>query len=190
MSRKSIPKPLRIQVWNKHIGEEYGLGKCNVCATEIKVSNFDCGHIVAASEGGEDIINNLVPICRLCNLSMSTDNLNEFKERYFSDKSYIDIYIKCFLDRTDELIKVSRYMGYKEYEYPCFLSLDSIYNDYKKWIYYNHIKYYEEIGMNRWFILKSPDKSELSISISKIYGDQIQNPMDSSVRGFINIKFK
>ena len=97
MSRKSIPKQVRIQVWNKHIGEENGIGKCNVCATEIKVSNFDCGHIIAASDGGEDVINNLVPICRLCNLSMSTDNLNDFKQRYFSDKSYVDIYVKNFV---------------------------------------------------------------------------------------------
>ena len=54
MERKSIPKPVRIQVWNKYIGEEHGIGKCNVCSTEIKVSNFDCGHIIAACEGGED----------------------------------------------------------------------------------------------------------------------------------------
>jgi hypothetical protein len=190
MSRKSIPKPVRTQVWNKHIGEENGIGKCDVCATEIKVSNFDCGHIIASADGGEDIINNLVPICRLCNLSMSTDNLNDFKQRYFSDKSYVDIYVKNFVIKTDELVKVSRYMGYREYEYPSFLSLDEIYNDYKKWIYYNHTKYYEEVGMNRWLVLKYPDKSELTELLSKQYGDQIQNPMNDSISGFINIKFK
>ena len=35
MERKSIPKPMRVQVWNQYIGEKNGIGKCNVCATEI-----------------------------------------------------------------------------------------------------------------------------------------------------------
>jgi hypothetical protein len=96
MERKSIPKTVRIQVWNQNIGEEQGIGKCNVCSTEIKVSNFDCGHIVAAIEGGPDILKNLVPICRLCNLSMGKENLNEFKNKYFSDKSYVDMSIHLF----------------------------------------------------------------------------------------------
>tara|TARA_B110000495_G_C22970206_1_gene569371 strand:+ start:57 stop:626 length:570 start_codon:yes stop_codon:yes gene_type:complete len=189
MERKSIPKPLRVQVWNKYIGEENGIGKCDVCSIEIKVSNYDCGHIIAAIDGGEDIINNLVPICRLCNLSMGKENLNDFKTKYFSNKSYVDIYIKCFLKKTDELIKVKGFMGFKEYEYPCFLSLDSIYNEYKRWLYYNHIYYYEQIGMNRW-ILK-PDKKELQESIIKIYGSLLKDPsMMYGEWGFININFK
>ena len=189
MDRKSIPKPLRVQVWNKYIGEEKGIGKCNVCSTEIKVSNFDCGHIIAAIDGGEDIINNLVPICRLCNLSMGKENLNDFKQKYFNNKSYIDIYIQNFLQKTDDLIKKKGFMGIKEYEYPNFLSFTEIYNDYKKWIYYNHIRYYEKIGMNSWY--KSPDKSELQENIIKIYGSLVKDPsMMNGEYGFINIKFK
>ena len=102
MRRNCIPKPVRTLVWNKYIGEENGLGKCNVCATEIKVSNFDCGHIVGAVDGGEDVVNNLVPICRMCNLSMGRENLNDFKQKYFNDKSYVDIYVNCFLTKTNE----------------------------------------------------------------------------------------
>jgi len=79
MERKSIPKTVRTQVWNQNIGEEQGIGKCDVCSTEIKVSNFDCGHIVAAIDGGPDILKNLVPICRPCNSSMGKENLNEYK---------------------------------------------------------------------------------------------------------------
>ena len=189
MERKSIPKPLRVRVWNKYIGEERGIGKCNVCASQIKVSNFDCGHIIAAIDGGEDIIHNLVPICRLCNLSMGKQNLNDFKNKYFNDKSYVDVYVKCFLMKTDSLIKVKGYMGFREYEYPSFLSFNEIYNDYKKWIYYNHIKYYEKIGMNSWY--KSPDKSELIDKISKIYGSLVKDPsMINGEYGFINIKMK
>ena len=130
MERKSIPKPVRIKVWNKYIGEEHGIGKCNVCGEEIKVSNFDCGHIIAAAEGGEDTVLNLVPICRLCNLSMGKENLNDFKQKYFNDKSYVDIYIKCFLIETNEKRKVKGYIGFTEYEYPLFLSFNEIYIDY------------------------------------------------------------
>ena len=189
MERKSIPKPLRVQVWNKYIGEEKGIGKCNVCSTEIKVSNFDCGHIIAAIDGGEDIINNLVPICRLCNLSMGKENLNDFKQKYFNNKSYIDIYVKCFLIKTDDYIKVKGFMGYKNYEYPSFLSLDKIYNDYKKWLYYNHTHYYEKNNMNQWF--KNPDKNKLKDNITEIYGSLLKDPSAYYGEwGFINIKFK
>lgn len=189
MERKSIPKSVRIQVWNEYIGEEYGLGKCNVCATQIKVSNFDCGHIVAASEGGEDIVKNMVPICRLCNLSMGKENLNDFKAKYFNDKSYIDIYIKSFLIEQDNIRKVKRYMGLKEYKYPIFLSLDEIYNDYKKWIYYNHTHYYDKIGMNSW--CKNPDKNDLQEKLIKQYGPLIKDPsVINGGYGFNGILFK
>ena len=189
MERKSIPKPVRIQVWNKYIGEENGIGKCNVCATEIKVSNFDCGHIVAASEGGEDIVKNLVPICRLCNLSMGKENLNDFKKKYFNDKSYVDIYIKCFLMKTNEFVTVKGYMGFKEYKYPMFLSLNEIYNDYKKWIYYNHIHYYEEIKMNRWYT--NPDINDLQNKLIEKYGSLVKDPsIINGEYGFNNITFK
>lgn len=189
MERKSIPKTVRIQVWNKYIGEKNGLGKCNVCSTEIKVSNFDCGHIVAASEGGEDIVPNLIPICRLCNTSMGKDNLNDFKKKYFNDKSYIDIYIKCFLKKTDEKRKINGYLSFNKYEYPMFLSLNDIYNDYMKWIYYNHTEYYENIKINNnWY--SKPDKDELKDKLSEIYGSLIKDPsIINGDYGFNNIKF-
>ena len=189
MERKSIPKPVRTQVWNKYIGEENGLGKCNVCGEEIKVSNFDCGHIIAACEGGEDTVQNLVPICRLCNLSMGKENLNDFKQKYFNDKSYVDIYVKCFFMKTDEKRIIKGYMGFKEYEYPLFLSLNKIYSEYKNWIYYNHTYYYESIGMNSWY--RSPDKNILIEKLSNIYGNLIRDPsVVNGEYGFNNIKFK
>lgn len=190
MTRKKIPKPVRTLVWNKYIGEEKGIGKCNVCGEEIKVSNFECGHIISVADGGENIINNLVPICRSCNSSMGKENLNDYKERYFNDKSHVDIYVKCFLLKTDELVKVKGFMGYREYEYPSFLSFDSIYQSYKDWLYYNHIKYYEEIGMGNRFSMRYPDKNSLETACIKIYGNKVKNPNGTEEYGFINIKFK
>ena len=188
MDRKTIPKSLKTLVWNKYIGEEHGLGKCNVCATEIKVSTFDCGHIISVKEGGEDIIHNLAPICRTCNLSMGTENLNEFKEKYFSDKSHLDIYVKNFLVKTNEIITKKGLMGYKEYEYPHFIEFGKIYSDYRKWLYYNHSKYYEKMGHTSWIF--SPEKKELQQKCIDTFGDLVVDPIDSSGYGFINIKFK
>ena len=82
--RKSIPKSLKILVWDKNIGKEKGIGNCNVCKSEIDSKAFECGHIISVKEGGATNIENLLPICSSCNKSMGTENLLVFKEKYFS----------------------------------------------------------------------------------------------------------
>ena len=185
MERKSIPKSVRIQVWNEHIGEENGIGKCNVCASDIKQTNFDCGHIVSAKDGGPDIMKNLLPICRTCNLSMGTDNLNLFKEKYFNDKSYTDIFIKTFIKKCFDIRIVKGFMGFKEYEYEYFLSMNEIYKEYREWIYYNHIRYYEKSGMTS--CVYSPDKKELETKCKEEFGELVKNPVNRSEWGFMNL---
>ena len=44
----------------------------------ITRGNFDCGHIEAEKTGGMTNVQNLRPICRLCNSSMSTKNMLTF----------------------------------------------------------------------------------------------------------------
>ena len=80
--KKTIPRILRINVWNEWIGEDLGTSTC-LCCKKIKISqmNFDCGHIVSEYDGGKAILENLRPICRICNSSMQTENMNEFMER-------------------------------------------------------------------------------------------------------------
>lgn len=85
-NRKSIPKSLKNQVWNNKIGKQKGVGECNVCKIEIDSKNFECGHIISVHNGGENILENLIPICNCCNKSMRTENLNEFKNTYFTKK--------------------------------------------------------------------------------------------------------
>ncbi len=80
MSHKAtIPKALREQVWLKQQGKAYS-GKCATtwCKNNITVFDFQCGHDIPESKGGETILENLVPICSRCNLSMS--NAYTFKE--------------------------------------------------------------------------------------------------------------
>ncbi|ATZ81249.1 D5 family helicase-primase [Bodo saltans virus] len=84
MKKKTIPKILRIAVWNKYVGENIGKIKCLCCDVNyITQLNFECGHIQAESTGGETIVSNLYPICGVCNKSMGNKNLTEFKNNYF-----------------------------------------------------------------------------------------------------------
>jgi len=84
-SRKNIPKAVRIALWEEHFTDDNAKGICKVCNCEIKISNFEAGHIVSWAKGGSDSLNNLLPVCSLCNKSMGTENLLEFKEKYFAN---------------------------------------------------------------------------------------------------------
>jgi 5-methylcytosine-specific restriction endonuclease McrA len=83
IKRKAIPKAVKTTLWNMHFTENNAKGGCQVCDKEIKMSEFEAGHIIAAANGGSDNVENLMPICGLCNKSMGTQNLHEFKRIYF-----------------------------------------------------------------------------------------------------------
>ena len=87
--RKAIPKAIKMAVWYKYIDsvDENNLkGKCFVgCGNMLTINEFDLGHVNAVSMGGDDTIDNLRPICALCNKSMGNQNLLEFKEQYGLD---------------------------------------------------------------------------------------------------------
>ncbi len=70
---------LRFAVWNNIIGSKVAAHKCLCCNNnEISQQNFQCGHVVSRHNGGEDIIDNLVPICGSCNSSMGSTNMDSF----------------------------------------------------------------------------------------------------------------
>lgn len=66
-----IPTALREAVWIHHMGRSFE-GKCRVpwCPNTITAFEFQCGHNIPESKGGPTKIENLVPICSRCNLSM------------------------------------------------------------------------------------------------------------------------
>ena len=81
--RKTIPKALKEQVWDKYVGKERGIAKCLVCNDrEISKSSFHAGHIKSVKNGGDTTIDNLLPICSHCNLSMGKQNLYEYKAEF------------------------------------------------------------------------------------------------------------
>jgi hypothetical protein len=62
-------------------------GFCQCCKYEpIQITNFDAGHIQSEKRGGTNTLNNLKPVCRTCNTSMGTQNMNEFIVEYGFDK--------------------------------------------------------------------------------------------------------
>ena len=80
--RENIPRALRYAVWEKYLGKN-NESKCLCCKnTTISITNFDCGHIVSNKDGGKIHIDNLKPICKTCNSSIGTTNMNEFIEKY------------------------------------------------------------------------------------------------------------
>lgn len=84
--RKSIPKAVKDKVWDTYVGRHKGTGPCYSCQGEIDSKKFDCGHIVAAARGGENIVENMRPVCGTCNRSMGTQNMDEFRSLYFKKR--------------------------------------------------------------------------------------------------------
>lgn len=76
---QKIPAALRAAVWAVHIGETQGEGKCQCCRImNITRDNYECGHVTSRAKGGKIILQNLRPVCGLCNKSMGTKNMDQF----------------------------------------------------------------------------------------------------------------
>lgn len=82
-----IPATVRNVVWCKYIGKN-PTPMCFCCNVElISRANFECGHIVSERNGGSASVDNLRPICSICNKSMSVKNMEEFMEQHGFRKS-------------------------------------------------------------------------------------------------------
>jgi hypothetical protein len=80
--RHSIPKRIRNEVWNKRFAENM-TGECFCCKKTLSFQNgFHCGHILSYHEGGTDTVSNLEVVCEVCNLDMSTMNMNVYKTHF------------------------------------------------------------------------------------------------------------
>ena len=82
--KRSIPKALREQVWITHMGEQFS-AKCTIkwCQNRINAFDFQCGHNIPESKGGKTNIQNLVPICGRCNISMGSQyTIDEWNKKF------------------------------------------------------------------------------------------------------------
>lgn len=86
--RKTISAPIRRKVWNMYIGEEVGKSKC-MCCNDITITPFmfECGHVISDHDGGNASVENLRPICCLCNRAMGSKNMEVFMTEKFFKKS-------------------------------------------------------------------------------------------------------
>ena len=83
-TRRSIPKKIRGLVWKEYFGESMS-GTCWCCKKNLEaLDDWHAGHIVSHANGGKDGVANLRPVCISCNLSMGTENMDEFKARCYS----------------------------------------------------------------------------------------------------------
>lgn len=74
---KAIPKVIKQQLWEKYF-EKYEV-KCPVnCGKYITPFTFEIGHLVSRCNQGTNEIDNLCPICRLCNGSMGSKNFVDY----------------------------------------------------------------------------------------------------------------
>jgi hypothetical protein len=83
-SKRMITAALRKKVWDKEFGTQME-GKCPIknCTSMLfkeQDSAFHCGHIVPKCRGGEDIVENLRPICANCNARMGCKHWDEYEK--------------------------------------------------------------------------------------------------------------
>ena len=81
--KQSIPKNVRMIIWNHYIGEDIIKHKC-LCCKKVTISNtnFEVGHVLSEKNAGTHEINNLRPICFSCNHSMGAENMVDFVVKY------------------------------------------------------------------------------------------------------------
>ena len=71
--KKKIPKAVREALWIKYNPNRFS-AKCQTtwCPNRTTVFDFQAGHNIPECKGGITSIENLVPICSRCNLSMGS----------------------------------------------------------------------------------------------------------------------
>jgi 5-methylcytosine-specific restriction endonuclease McrA len=82
--KTKIPKALREQIWLVHVGPKFQ-NKCKVtwCTNTMNVFDFQSGHNIPESKGGKTDVDNLIPICSRCNLSMGSQyTIDEWNKRF------------------------------------------------------------------------------------------------------------
>jgi hypothetical protein len=82
--KRSIKPRVRRKVWDVYIGEDVAVSKC-MCCEDIKITqhSYICGHVIADSKGGTQDVENLRPICAVCNEAMGEENMAEYKRAHF-----------------------------------------------------------------------------------------------------------
>ena len=80
--KESNPKCVKNCLWINYF-KDSRVGVCQCCKREqITIGNFHAGHILAEVHGGKTALDNLIPLCQLCNCSMMTSNVFDFVAKF------------------------------------------------------------------------------------------------------------
>ena len=80
--KEKIPKAVRNSVWRIYFKNKI-TGLCQCCKIEkISYASFHSGHIKSEKMGGSTSLENLRPVCMMCNLSMGQMDMDEFIKKY------------------------------------------------------------------------------------------------------------
>ena len=83
-TKRTVPKKVRDDSWNKYVGTVKGEAPCLCCrTTTISKSEFHAGHVISEAKGGLATVENIRPICGPCNLSMGTRDMREFVQAHY-----------------------------------------------------------------------------------------------------------
>lgn len=77
--RKSIPAQIRFECWTRENGKSLE-GKCWCCDAALRFIEFEAGHLVSVALGGQNLLDNLRPVCRTCNNNCRTKNMIDYKK--------------------------------------------------------------------------------------------------------------
>jgi 5-methylcytosine-specific restriction endonuclease McrA len=84
-----IPKLIRGKVWKNYHGTSI-TGSCYCCKRELDAFDaWHAGHIISRAHGGPDTPSNLRPVCPACNISMGTQNMDEYKQQYYPEDTVV-----------------------------------------------------------------------------------------------------
>jgi hypothetical protein len=84
--KRAVPKKIKLDSWNKYIGESVAKSKCICCQREtITMGKFVAGHIISEANGGTTTVDNILPICGPCNQSMGTRHMSEFVKTHYPE---------------------------------------------------------------------------------------------------------
>ena len=82
--KQTIPASVKNGSWDKYVGAHIGEALCIVCnMNKINSKCFDAGHIVSEHNGGSVTLDNILPICHPCNLSMGTTNMDDYVAKHY-----------------------------------------------------------------------------------------------------------
>jgi 5-methylcytosine-specific restriction endonuclease McrA len=86
--KATISTDLKQKLWERYYGSQ-GVAKCFCCGEDdIKPLNFEAGHVVAESNRGPTILDNMRPICKGCNRRMATTNMKDWMAENYPKRTF------------------------------------------------------------------------------------------------------